>query len=95
MTKELASVSESALQTTDERIRSPLAVRARPYLITLPALLILVGILIPFFIGIYISLTSYALNRPGSFEELSSPGGSSMPQTVPCCWYSFQPDPAR
>jgi multiple sugar transport system permease protein len=70
MTKELASVSESALQTTDERIRPPLAVRARPYLITLPALLILVGILIPFFIGIYISLTSYALNRPGSFEDI-------------------------
>ena len=24
-----------------------------------------------------------------------SPSGSSMPQTVPLCWYSFQPDPAR
>jgi multiple sugar transport system permease protein len=41
----------------------------RPYLIALPALLVLIGILYPFFTGVYYSLTAYALNRPGSIEN--------------------------
>ena len=31
----------------------------------------------------------------GSLEEFTRPSGSSMPHTVPCCWYSFRPLPAR
>lgn len=38
----------------------------RPYLITLPALLVLIGILYPFLTAIYYSFTAYTLNRPGS-----------------------------
>lgn len=45
-------------------IRPPLMVRLRPYLIIAPALLMLIGILIPFGMGLYYSLTSYRLTRP-------------------------------
>ena len=30
-----------------------------------------------------------------SLEEFTRPPGSSMPQTVPCAWYSLRPLPAR
>ena len=50
----------------DETVKPPLSVRARPYLIALPALLVLIGILYPFLTAIYYSLTAYTLNRPGS-----------------------------
>jgi multiple sugar transport system permease protein len=69
MTGNLASVHASSLQTQEVRARLPFLVRARPYLILLPALLILVGILIPFGMGVYYSLTAYALNRPGSLDN--------------------------
>ncbi|MCZ7540310.1 MAG: sugar ABC transporter permease [Anaerolineae bacterium] len=59
--------SSRDLQQT--RAQLPFLVRARPYLILLPALLILVGILIPFGMGVYYSLTTYALNRPGSLDN--------------------------
>ncbi len=52
----------------EEVIKPPLSVRARPYLITLPALLVLIGILYPFFTAVYYSFTAYTLNRPGSQE---------------------------
>ena len=56
--------------TADEQIvRPPFLVRARPWLIALPALLVLIGILYPFVVGVYYSLTAYALNRPGSLEK--------------------------
>jgi multiple sugar transport system permease protein len=54
--------------TMEENIRPPLAVRARPWLIALPALLVLIGILYPFLTAIYYSLTAYAFNRPGSVD---------------------------
>lgn len=50
----------------EEDLRPPLAVRARPWLIALPALIVLIGILYPFLTAIYYSLTAYTLNRPGS-----------------------------
>ncbi len=69
MTGDLASVHATSLQTLEVRARLPFLVRARPYLILLPALLILVGILIPFGMGVYYSLTAYSLNRPGSLDN--------------------------
>src|SRR5215212_1215730 len=51
---------------TEEDVRPPLSVRVRPYLIALPALLVLIGILYPFLTAIYYSFTAYTLNRPGS-----------------------------
>lgn len=50
----------------DEMVKPPLSVRVRPYLIALPALLVLIGILYPFLTAIYYSFTAYTLNRPGS-----------------------------
>jgi multiple sugar transport system permease protein len=52
----------------DLDLRPPLRVRMRPFLIALPALLVLVGILYPFLTAVYYSMTAYALNRPGSVE---------------------------
>jgi multiple sugar transport system permease protein len=65
-------VSATELSIPQEAIiRPPLSVRLRPYLIALPALLILIGILYPFFTGVAYSFTAYALNRPnGSFVGL-------------------------
>lgn len=58
------------LSTADEQqVRLPFMVRARPWFIALPALLVLIGILYPFVVGVYYSLTAYALNRPGSLEK--------------------------
>lgn len=51
---------------TDDDVKPPLSVRVRPYLIALPALLVLIGILYPFLTAIYYSFTAYTLNRPGS-----------------------------
>ncbi len=51
---------------TNEDVKPPLSVRVRPYLIALPALLVLIGILYPFILGVYYSMTAYTLNRPGS-----------------------------
>ncbi len=69
MTGDLASVHASRVDLQQTRAQLPFLVRARPYLILLPALLILIGILIPFGTGVYYSLTAYALNRPGSLDN--------------------------
>ena len=45
-------------------VQPPFLVRARPYLIIAPALLLLIGILYPFFLAMYYSFTSYTLTRP-------------------------------
>ena len=50
----------------DDSVKPPPSVRMRPYLIALPALLVLIGILYPFLTAIYYSFTAYTLNRPGS-----------------------------
>jgi multiple sugar transport system permease protein len=49
-----------------EIIRPPLMVRLRPYLIALPALLVLIGILYPFVMGVAYSFTAYAFTRPNT-----------------------------
>lgn len=54
----------------EENLRPPLSVRVRPWLIALPALLVLIGILYPFLTAIYYSLTAYTLNRPGSVDVM-------------------------
>jgi multiple sugar transport system permease protein len=54
------------MKMAEEDIRPPLSVRIRPWLIALPALLVLIGILYPFLTAIYYSFTDYTLNRPGS-----------------------------
>ena len=55
--------------TKEEVIRPPLGVRMRPYLIALPALLVLIGILYPFLTAVYYSFTAFTLNRPGSEDQ--------------------------
>lgn len=53
----------------DEEMRLPWLVRARPYLIILPALLLLIGILYPFVMGVYYSFTAFNFKVPGSQFE--------------------------
>lgn len=48
--------------------KKPFMVRARPYLIILPALLLTIGILYPFLTAIYYSLTSLNLQRPQNMK---------------------------
>jgi multiple sugar transport system permease protein len=67
MTTKQASAIPAPAQ--EERLRPPFLVRARPYLIALPALLVLIGILYPFLTAVYYSLTAYALNQPGSVDR--------------------------
>lgn len=62
------ATNQAAIQ--EEIIKPPLSVRARPYLITLPALLMLIGILYPFLTAVYYSFTGYTLNRPGSEDVI-------------------------
>lgn len=57
---------EQALPVPVEQTRPPWIVRARPYLIILPALLLLIGILYPFVLGVYYSFTAYNFKQPGS-----------------------------
>jgi multiple sugar transport system permease protein len=44
--------------------RHRLTRRALPYLLSLPALLVCIGILIPFFTAVYYSMMRYRLNLP-------------------------------
>ncbi len=53
----------------DEEMRLPWLVRARPYLIILPALLLLIGILYPFVMGVFYSFTAFNFKVPNSQFE--------------------------
>ena len=48
--------------------KQPFLVKAKPYLIILPALLLTIGILYPFLTAIYYSLTSLNLQRPAAMK---------------------------
>ena len=63
MAIESATLKSAAARGT-QVVRPPWLVRARPYLVILPSLIILIGILYPFFMGVYYSFTSYTLTRP-------------------------------
>jgi len=54
------------LPVSEADIRPPWIVRARPYLIILPAMLLLIGILYPFLLGVWYSFTAYNFKNPGS-----------------------------
>lgn len=68
MASQPASVNNTKVKD-DGNLQPPWAVRMRPYLIALPALLILIGILYPFLTGLYYSLTAYALSTPNSLDK--------------------------
>jgi multiple sugar transport system permease protein len=42
--------------------------RSLPYLLTLPALIVLIGILYPFVLGVYYTFTNYTLTEPGNIQ---------------------------
>lgn len=85
-TKQQTSVTDFSVQ--DERLRPPLAVRLRPYLIALPALLILIGILYPFLTAVYYSFTAYALNQPASINNFVGLRNYQRMVTDTDFWYS-------
>ncbi len=64
MATEQASIAPLAVDS--EKVLPPRLVRWRPYLIALPALLILIGILYPFVLAVYYSFTNYTLTRPST-----------------------------
>ena len=55
-----AEIKKGATKLTDKYTKIPFMVKARPYFIMTPALLITIGILYPFFTAIYYSLTNYS-----------------------------------
>ena len=50
------------------RTRANPPYRSLPYLLTLPALLALIGILYPFVLGVYYTFTNYTLTEPGDIR---------------------------
>jgi multiple sugar transport system permease protein len=64
MATEQASIAPLAVDS--EKVLPPRLVRWRPYLIAMPALLILIGIIYPFVLAVYYSLTNYTLTRPST-----------------------------
>ena len=64
-TKQQVSAADLSLPE-EELVRPPLLVRMRPFLIALPALLVLIGILYPFVMGVAYSFTAYAFTRPNT-----------------------------
>lgn len=58
------NISKKAARVQDKYTKIPFWVKARPYLIMLPAFLITIGILYPFAIAIYYSLTNYSFRSP-------------------------------
>src|SRR5690606_671171 len=59
-------VIKAPVPVKDEDMRLPWLVRARPYLIILPAMLLLIGILYPFVVGVYYSFTAFNFKVPDS-----------------------------
>lgn len=57
------SNSKNTIKTDDKFLKIPFLVKARPYFIIAPALLITIGILYPFITAIYYSLTNYSFRR--------------------------------
>lgn len=61
--KEKKSDRGKVTQSVDINV-APFSTRIRPYLIVAPALIITIGIMIPFIMAIYYSLTSYSFRLP-------------------------------
>lgn len=59
---------ESTLKNPARRRRSFISKRALPYILSLPALLVCIGILIPFVTAIYYSLQRYRMSQPWARE---------------------------
>lgn len=53
-------IGKSAAKPKDKYTKVPFAVKARPYFIMAPALLITIGILYPFFTAVFYSFTNYS-----------------------------------
>lgn len=63
-TSAMADAEKAAPEITARDIRPSFWVRARPYLIVAPALLLTVGILYPFGLAVWYSFTNYTLTNP-------------------------------
>lgn len=64
MTTKPISATEFSIE--ERQLRPPWHVRMRPFLIALPALLVLIGILYPFVSGVAYSFTAYVFTRPST-----------------------------
>jgi multiple sugar transport system permease protein len=61
-------MSEASRSALAAPVRRPLLPRVLPYALSLPALLVCIGILVPFFTAAYYSLQRYNLAMPGARE---------------------------
>ncbi len=60
----MAKTNKTGKVSSDKMNELPLSTRIRPYLIVAPALIITIGIMIPFVMAIYFSLTNYSFRMP-------------------------------
>jgi multiple sugar transport system permease protein len=74
-------VTELERRNAGMELKTPLIDKVRPYIVVLPALILTVGILVPFGTGVYWSLTNYSLMSPsyefigiGNYIELFTGG---------------------
>ena len=61
-----ATCTRTSVSPARGRQSATVGAQVRPFLIALPALLVLIGILYPFIMGVYYSFTAYVLNRPST-----------------------------
>lgn len=60
----MSKVSTSSNRSAPKRRRSFISHKALPYVLSLPALIVCIGILIPFFTAVFYSLQRYRLSQP-------------------------------
>ena len=60
----MTSINAVTPTAETQMVQAPFWTRARPYLIIMPAMIMLIGILYPFFLAMYYSFTSYRLTMP-------------------------------
>jgi multiple sugar transport system permease protein len=86
-TQNKLEISKSDAKPIDKYTKIPFLVKARPYLIMAPALLITIGILYPFILAIFYSFTNYSF-RSASYKFIGLRNWTDM-LTNPDFWHAL------
>jgi multiple sugar transport system permease protein len=86
-TQNKLEISKSDAKPIDKYTKIPFLVKARPYLIMAPALLITIGILYPFILAIFYSFTNYSF-RSSTYKFIGLRNWTDM-LTNPDFWHAL------
>jgi multiple sugar transport system permease protein len=86
-TQNKVEISKSDAKPIDKYTKIPFLVKARPYLIMAPALLITIGILYPFILAIFYSFTNYSF-RSSTYKFIGLRNWTDM-LTNPDFWHAL------